>query len=516
MLGREGLRGEEVLHIGDNWQADVVGAQKAALHTLYFPFAADASSGRVADLPALRRSLFGEKAAGRRVYARALRDPGFASARALAVNRYWDDPYRDLPAAEGCGGDPFYLGYCLLGPLLLGTLRGILEEADKRGAREVVFLERDADLFLRAMKILGEYVPEIPLCRGLPLSRGILLPWMVSDKDTFAALPIAAANHSPASLAGLLRPVCGAAGEESPAAGTGERGDRHELPFVTAEESLGFLSAFRETVYDAECHGRRRKVCAGYLKDLHEDSLLFDIGYSGRIPEAVCRAAGRRIPALFLLGEPDLPYKRISDSGRVLPVTVLLPSADPTSGPLLEFFCTAGGGPFTGLTSAGEPVTGQSAECTEGNMVRLAVQKAALNYVRDWCRLYGERSADCLPACSAAALPALDFLEHFPESAEDRMLMEACGIDDSIHAAMARVPLLSLYKGEEAFPDSPPAGSRSPAERIRGYVGRSLPVRACRLLREDPAAAFEKLKRRGIHLTARLLAYRSRDQEAGI
>ena len=161
-------------------------------------------------------------------------------------------------------------------------------------------------------------------------------------------------------------------------------------------------------------------------------------------------------------------------------------------------------------------MTGQSAECTEGNMVRLAVQKAALNYVRDWCRLYGERSADCLPACSAAALPVLDFLEHFPESAEDRMLMEACGIDDSIHAAMARVPLLSLYKGEEAFPDSPPAGSRSPAERIRGYVGRSLPVRACRLLREAPAAAFEKLKRRGIHLTARLLAHRSRDQEAGI
>ncbi len=516
VLRKEGLKGGDLLHIGDNWQADILAPQKLSISTVYLPSAADACAGAVQGQPPLRRSRFGSGLVLTDPARNALWDPGTSAAMAMAVRRYWDDPYRDLQGADGLGGDPFYLGYCLLGPLLLGILGGILEEADKRNSREILFLQRDADLPMRAMEILSACVPGLPAIRSMPLSRGVLLPWMVTPADSFAALPVVPENYSPAAITELLAPLSGdlvngpvtmTVTMTGTMTGrmTGPAGDR---PFRTEEEYCRYLFSFREQEYDRIGAQESAAACSAFLEGVTERTLLFDIGYSGRIPEAVCRATGRRVPALYLLGSPDLADRTIAGTGDRVPVSVLLPGEEPACGPLLEYYFAGDDGACTGLSRTGEPQNRMRRDRPEAAAIRSAVRRAALEYAEDWCRLFGDRSASLLPVCAAAAGPAMDFMRHFPESEEDCTLMKYACLEDSFYAASDNVPLLSLYRDRHSRPCMDGrAGSeagrsldhRGKRELFRG----TLPVRALRMLLHDPDMFRDRVCQRARDLLRR-------------
>ena len=483
---REGIPASGLLHVGDSWAADIEGARKAHVASVYLPDTGACASGKVEGREVGERGTLGTAYFGRRAADAALRNLACRCARALWERTCYDDPYRDLAPGRGGGGDPFFLGYCLLGPFLLGCLGKI----QAYGAQTAVFLARDTDLlYMAALRLQahGLFRPEV---RTACASRDMLLPFMVSEEDAFAAMPVEWSCHSPLSLRKLLERI-----DRDPQTAVSESA----RPFGDREEMMRFLQYFRKHHYSRQKHLAEYDRYRKYYQWLPEDAVLVDVGYSGRIPEALSNLCGRPLPFLYLLGDPEdlrrmreLPGEQgtISRQGEIL-----LPYADPRIGPALEYLLAGEEDKCVDIDGNLRPVFAHCPESVSSGLLRSAVREAALSYVEDWCAAYAPLSFRDLPDLSEAGPALLDVLADLRGA--DRAMLRPASIEDLVYAGNAAVPLEEILghmhraEGREEVRD--PAAER---EAIRAKVRGGIHTvrRGAALLRRDPAGFMKKCR----------------------
>lgn len=487
----EGIPASGLLHVGDSWEADIRGAEKAHVEAVYLPDAETCAKGDIRGQQTRDLGCLGEETYGRTARRAAERDLAFRCARALAVRTYFDDPYRDLSGGRGCGGDPFYLGYCVLGPFLLGCAGKIRSSMDDSGARTAVFLARDTDLLYKAAERLqagGLFGHRI---LRIHASRDMLLPFMIRAEDAFAAMPVECTCHSPRSLRRLLARIDRAPAESSAVSAR---------PFADRAEMMRFLRSFRDTSYCAGKHAAEYARYREYYRLIPESSLLIDVGYSGRIPEALRKLTGRDLPFLYLLGDRDAMRRSAAcakreGQGAVRPGEILLPYADLRIGPALEYLLSGEEGKCADIDAEMRPVYVRSGQKASSELLRTSVQEAALQYVDDWCRCFAELPFRDLPDISAAAPALLQFLERMQE--EDRKMMFAAVIEDLVYGAESQASVTEVLQrdetGEIPAGEGPPGlpGGAEATGKLKEAV--RLTRRGLQLLRRDPALFARKL-----------------------
>jgi len=255
VLEELGRRGTEVLHVGDNFVADVCSARAHGLRALWYRGERGTPAPPVASAP--------------------VKEDVSASDQAFIE-----------------------IGATVFGPVLCTFGHHLLLEADRAGCEDLFFVARDGDLLLRVTELLAPRLPLLsrPKLRYAYLSRRSTALAASPDLDLPRAAAILEGHAANRGLAGILAslnlplsavaPLAAACGIRDPAEPISEpRGDLR-LRALFSEER------FRRLVADERT--RQRNLLRDYLtqEGFFEGRrvALVDLGWSGTIQDALVTA----------------------------------------------------------------------------------------------------------------------------------------------------------------------------------------------------------------------------------
>jgi FMN phosphatase YigB (HAD superfamily) len=371
---------EDVLHVGDNHESDVLPARRLGIRAAYFDRRP----------PALARVVERERAQLEAAPAAGPGDHGLTALRAKAL-------HRDEGARQPAGLRPFWdFGAAGLGPAFAGFADWVSRHAERAGVSKAFCLMREGELLARMVNAAR---PEgaAPLAEPLWVSRQVVLRASIRE-----ATPDELAALFDRRVLPTVREFCASLGigvDELPgfAARAGRRIDDHALGDELIE-AIAFDPGLRARVVASSQALRRRLV--RYVESRRPAGeprlLLVDLGWAGTIQaglEEILREGGVdvRTVGLYLvtygpalgraldgvemhgfLGAFGVPGKPVEAIAR---------------GPeLLEQVCMPDSGSQTDLTEDLQPVLAPAADPSLQAVERAAVQQGILAFQREWLR----------------------------------------------------------------------------------------------------------------------------------
>ncbi len=299
MLKEEDVAPENVLHIGDNWQADIVSAQKMRIPTLFFPKATETFSNNISNI--YTGDSFKEIYCGihKNIDSRGLlQQLPLRCMFAVAAYGGFDDPFRSFNRRSYYDADPYYMGFCALGMHLFGLAKWLYDKLTENGQDRIVFLARDGFLIKQAFDLLFAD-------RGIKTSyfhanRKLLLPYAVrSSEDLYNAFQyIDLSSNTPADILALFAPVC----KELTLARITEyqkRGIRMDEPVKTVGSYLHLAEAIVSISY-CGAEKEREEIGKCFAQIFRGNCACFDIGYSGRLQKIINDLAGKKMDAYYI------------------------------------------------------------------------------------------------------------------------------------------------------------------------------------------------------------------------
>ena len=289
------IESDNLLHIGDSWKSDIEGSNLVGIRNIFFPKATEVFENKISGATTNHCSDIGQSVCGENVnYIKSNENLGIRCMKAMAANYYFDNPYRAFHCDSDFNADPYFIGYYLLGMHMIGLAKWIDVQIQNSRYKHLIFLARDGYLPMRVYSIYGS-------CKDssyVQASRKAVMPVMIKDTLNLYQLPIEYRAHSPKSLVQVLSFL----GETNDEFGKEleSKGIVQNRPFADIEEYHNFIKIYIKHCYDKNKHDRARLLVEKYYKKIPQDSIAFDMGYSGRIQSAICEASGKPIDVLFL------------------------------------------------------------------------------------------------------------------------------------------------------------------------------------------------------------------------
>ena len=299
-LRKAGCLPSKVLHIGDNWSADIVAAERTGMRALFLPKATETYTNNISNI------YTGDAFA--KIYLGCHRDAdsrgliGQMSLRCLfacAANAFFDNPFRSFNSASQYNADPYFVGVTALGMHLFGLACWIRDIAERCGYDKIFFLARDGALAFRAYELL---FGEDGRAAYFYANRRTLLPYAVrAPRDLYGIERYTDLEKTtPADILELFQSVCSPLTVEK-LAQYRRRGVDPSEPFRTKERFFRFASAMAELSFDEKkAEKARSEASAAFRRIFAGNCACFDAGYSGRLQKIICELAGRRVDALYI------------------------------------------------------------------------------------------------------------------------------------------------------------------------------------------------------------------------
>ena len=473
---------DDLLHIGDSWKADIEGAGRAGIRSVFLPAARESFAGRIRDYGTGRCASIWKVCAGSLIDRRKTEgNLAFRCMQAMAAERYFDNPYRAFDPASDFNADPGLIGHYLLGMHMAGLTAWIRETCRDRRYGKLWFLSRDGWLPFRIMteeadrKEETDRIEEAGSGREIPFETGYLycsrramLPFLLRDRTALFRPPSVPEHHSPASILDLYA-FC-----------TREDFDRQAFlrrlgrspggRFADREDFERFVGDFLEEAYDGGRHEEARDRIRQYFSRIGPGQAAFDMGYSGRIQEAVCAAAGCRVDALYVHEDPARAglYKQAGGFQSLC----LYPFSPSVTGMLREYLFSGPEGSCTGYDSRG-PVLEERQPDSADILVRGVIQREAIRFVREYRTLFGDY--EDLMQCSGlvCSLPFEGWLRHMTDA--DRRLFAVSEFEDMVYGGCGRINMEVLSERQEREADREMAGSDGHGPAPQAASGISAP-----------------------------------------
>jgi hypothetical protein len=143
---------------------------------------------------------------------------------------------------------------------------------------------------MRAYEIFTDFGEPSPTAQYAYASRKALMPAIVSNRLDFFDLPVEYRNHSPKTLLKVLKFFTRDFKEAEIEAQLRAADIPYEKVFERKEEYRRFLAYFLANLYSSEKHQQAYELAKLYYTGwMTSTDVAFDMGYSGRIQEAICR-----------------------------------------------------------------------------------------------------------------------------------------------------------------------------------------------------------------------------------
>ena len=423
---------EEMLHIGDYYESDIKTACEAGLNAVLLPPAEKVFEEKgclepsrklcstFTDLEAARSSLF------------------LGACEKMAANMYFDDPFREFTEGSCYNADPYFAGYAALGPQVLQFSLWLSSKAKEYNASRMIFLSRDGYLPKKEYDMLADVIPGLPESDYLPVSRLSVLPAMFSGPSDLFTIPLDPSYHTAQSVFGLLSFCCrdGVTVEDI-------------LPQQPADEKLTrgklteFISAFIAKAYDSKKHQESIKTIRDFLisRGVNDDSLIFDMGYSGRTIAAMGYASGKKPHVCYFHKDARSCHMYEQMSG--IKIDAFLDMSPQMEATMREYSyledapsCIGYGSGLQPLYDCG-PAKGYSASSAP-------MQEGALKFVSDYLKYFAPYLDSIRCRNLEASVPFEAFIRFCPEY--DRKIYEGILIDDELWGGRRDIDLRRLME----------------------------------------------------------------------
>lgn len=291
---------QKILHIGDNIRCDIEKALECGMAAYHIPKAIDVFAkdeykrGRETCDNMIR------KICGSFISFEKVKDSvGYRCMIAQVANKYFDNPFRHYVENSVLNQDPYFIGYYLVGMYLLGINQWIENILEGKRYDKVYFTSRDGWLALKAYNMLRKIKPELPEAEYFYTSRKAVLPAMIKNELDLYDLPIDVERYSPEKLYRLLE-FCTEKSEEQWKKTCYSRGIDYSGVFGNRKSMRETVSIFVQDFYSVKKHQVSSYINKKYYEKVNKNSIMFDMGYSGRIQNAISALAGEGIDVMFI------------------------------------------------------------------------------------------------------------------------------------------------------------------------------------------------------------------------
>ena len=498
LLEGEGLMAEEVLHIGDDWEKDVEGASLAGISALFFPRASDVFENRIAGCVTNRCGSLGSMLRGRLWDPSEKPSAGADAMKSLAAQWYFDDPYRPFHPKSDLNMDPSFLGWYTVGMHLLGLCRWLYREAEEQGLREILFCGRDGYLLCQAFGIYTRDRPADIRAGYLPVSRRALLPVMVKNGTDLFQLPVDPLAQTPERMLVLLAFCSRPYAPEERRRELLQAGIPPGVHFRDKGAYEAFIRLFLEKWYDEKRHREAQRLVRRHCARIRDGSGIFDMGYSGRIPEALSWASGKRLKVFYIHEEPsDTGFRK--QEGR-MEICSFYPFRPAVTGLLREYLLSEPAGSCVRYTEEqGEvvPVYERMAEDAGETVMLRCLQRNALLFVKRYQKLFGDAEETFGYRPEEVSLPFEGVLYGLPPA--DTGMYGRAVFEDLLYGGSRRIRVDGFAKehmAQEAREQAGEPEGRSSYEIMLPVLNRRpKAVRAMMILLGAPEIFGQKLRK---------------------
>jgi len=445
------VKAANILHIGDNLQNDVTNARKYGIDAVHFPRALDVFENKIAEAPTGGCSTVAQLAGGAVVDPQALTDSlGYRTMIALIANRYFDNPFRGFDPQTDFNADPYFIGYYPLGMHLFGLTNWLQHSLSGRSYQTVHFLARDGYLPMKAYEIFENFGTPLPAAQYACASRKALMPAIVSDRMDFFDLPVEYRNHSPKTLLKVLKFCARDVNETEIEAQLSAADIPYQKVFERMEEYRRFLKYFLANLYSSEKHRQAYEEAKPYYAGWKTNAdAAFDMGYSGRIQEAICRLAGQPIHVFFVhrdeVRAPMLERKSGFHAECFYDFT-------PTMSGLIRehLFSEAGGSCIAFRQENGQavPVIEEEEKKYPDRFIVEQIQRGALDFCRDFLEIFGGYLSWLPFKNLELSLPFEGYLSNMKDA--DCRLFKASYFEDTVYGAKASINIYDFLRAQYA------------------------------------------------------------------
>lgn len=385
-------KAEAILHIGDNWAADIESARKNGLSAIYIEnvhkVVGNYAPVKETFRPFLEATSF---------------DLGTSMMVSLISHKFYDavTPKKYLHPESIFAGSAYNLGYAALGPLLLGTCDWLEKSAKSDGIEHLLFLARDGYIIKQAWDIVTANRQNIPESTYILASRrSFNIPMLANDDAWYSVL---ASNFTNNTLRHFIEHRLGL---------NIDKDLENKLNNFALDEKIQLdakglmlinqvINTIRpEILSNAK---EEKKLLLNYLNQFNGQTVgLVDLGHTGTIPYAYQAITGKNVIAYNILAN-----KQSMDIYQIpfgLKVKGFLLDSLPffinkyslySHIPLLETLFSAEQNQFIRFTQDGEEVKPEfmqedNSMLTEKHKMVSEVQRGALDFVRDYCQARGD------------------------------------------------------------------------------------------------------------------------------
>lgn len=297
------VKPSKMLHIGDNWQVDILAAQKKAIRTAFVPKTKDRFTNNFAECPTSHLGDVACLSGGFLTTWNKLNESlGYRTLLTMVANKLFDNPFEHWDENSYMGTDPYVVGYYAVGMHMLGITKWLIDQARDKDINEISFLGRDGYLPIRAFNILSKYfgIEDINV-NYVPCSRLALMPWIIVDEDGLYNLPVNYRSHTPLSLVDTLSCCVEEKDVEMQREKISEAGYFADMRFNKEEEYFDFINWFRKNLFSEKALNKSKEIVSKYYRSqIKENSLVFDLGYSGRIPAALKKCLSQKVTFAYV------------------------------------------------------------------------------------------------------------------------------------------------------------------------------------------------------------------------
>lgn len=434
----------QILHIGDNYVKDVEWATKKGISAYHLPSALarfddhDYIKGK-----SVATTMTKKVCGGFISYEKIADSLGYRCMIAQVANKYFDNPYRQYNSQSVLNQDPYLVGYYLVGSYLLAINQWIAETV--RGKyNKIYFTSRDGYMPMMAYKIMKRYQKDLPEEEYFYTSRQCVLPAMIKSEMDFYDLPIDRARYSPRKLYELLQFATQSDEDEWRLACVRE-GIPFEENFASDAQLISLIAIFVEKFYCKKKHMESLDFLRGYYDRIDAKSILFDMGYSGRIQSAVTELAGEAVDVMFVHSDSKT-HDTLSRRGK-FKIYSLLDYVPQMSDVLREYLLSAPTPTCIGYTCKDAeyaPIFDMDDMSAGEKELIQTIQRGAVDFVEEFYGNFGELLEYVPYKSGEMALPLEGFLRYSNDA--DRLMLSEVKFDDVLYGGERAISLKELIE----------------------------------------------------------------------
>lgn len=448
LISETGIKEENWVHIGDNWQTDAVIPARKKIKSFFMPKTKDILFNYLGDVYTGNSIGTAIDNKGSVIdYSKYFSSLAVRCMYAVAANIMFDNPYVSFNQDSDYNGDPYFLGCVPVGMHMLGISKWLWEQVRCVGYEKVHFSARDGFYLKKIYDLINEEMGNsLSNSNYLYISRKSLIPIEINKFNRVDRIltDCSFSNNTPKTIISRYNSVLKPVTEElvNTYKKAGFLMNKH---FQNEDEFALFINVLKTHQFSEEKVELSIEACRDYLtQNVGKNDLIFDLGYSGKLHQYIVEMLGENVTGAYINKAGYNAIRRIDDNSlNIISYYDFVPSM---AGIINEYIFSDRNPSCEGyLEEKGrvKPIFSDRINDFIGDYVVNEINRGAYRFVKEFTRIFANR----MSIIKLQPLDASILYESFLVKPKlfDQSIFDYCIIEDEFYGGIEQKTLKEIW-----------------------------------------------------------------------